>query len=206
MNVRALRAGDLDAVAALHVASFPKAAISRLGRDAARRFYESLLTGPHDAVALGAFEGSSLVGYCFVGVWRNAEAYFLRRNVAWIVGRVLARPWLAWSPLFRSRASTALRILNPRHRKSARARATDERLGRYFGIQSIAVDPAWQGKRVGRLLMDAAEGAARSRGFDRMGLSVHADNAAAIRLYERSGWERLLVDGAWHGVMVKSLS
>jgi ribosomal protein S18 acetylase RimI-like enzyme len=44
---------------------------------------------------------------------------------------------------------------------------------------------------VGGALLEAAEAAARRRRCRAMRLEVRADNAAAIRLYERHGYRRL---------------
>jgi ribosomal protein S18 acetylase RimI-like enzyme len=62
---------------------------------------------------------------------------------------------------------------------------------RPFSILSIAVQPERRGCGIGALLLARAEADARQRGFKRMGLTVHADNVAAIRLYERCGWRPL---------------
>ncbi|MGL4325678.1 MAG: GNAT family N-acetyltransferase [Beijerinckiaceae bacterium] len=55
-------------------------------------------------------------------------------------------------------------------------------------LSSIAVVPDFTGRGVGRELLIAAEHHARQRGACAMRLEVRADNAAAIRMYERSGY------------------
>ena len=54
----------------------------------------------------------------------------------------------------------------------------------------IGVLQAWVGRGVGRALMEALEGWARSRGLHRLELTVDADNRQAIALYEKCGFER----------------
>jgi GNAT superfamily N-acetyltransferase len=76
---------------------------------------------------------------------------------------------------------------------------------RSFGIQAIAVNAEVQGKGVGKLLMKAAEEAARSLGFKRMHLTVHVNNSQAIAFYGSTGWEKEIVHGRWNHVMRKSL-
>jgi ribosomal protein S18 acetylase RimI-like enzyme len=58
-------------------------------------------------------------------------------------------------------------------------------------LYSLASDPAARGRGVGGALLEAAEAAARRRRCRAMRLEVRADNAAAIRLYERHGYRRL---------------
>jgi len=58
-------------------------------------------------------------------------------------------------------------------------------------LYSIASKPEARGKGVGSALIDAAEAAARVRQCSALRLEVRTDNAAAIRLYERLGYQRL---------------
>ncbi len=189
-------------MADIHVAAFPTAAISRMGREAARRFYESLLRGPHDAIGLGVVDDDNcLAGYCFAGVWENAELFYLRQNVLFLAGRVAVRPWLLLHPFFRKRIWLALRLLAPVVRyRNAHAPPNEEGGGR-FGVQSIAVHPRAQGRGAAKQLLQASAEVARLRGFTTMELSVHVDNYQAVEVYERLGWERNLTNGGWHGFM-----
>lgn len=59
------------------------------------------------------------------------------------------------------------------------------RIGR---LSSIAVSPAVAGRGTGRALLHDSEAAAAGAGCRRLRLEVRADNAAAIRLYEREGY------------------
>lgn len=57
-------------------------------------------------------------------------------------------------------------------------------------LYSIAVDPDMGGRGLGRALMIAAEQGAAARGRETLALEVRADNAGAVALYERLGYER----------------
>lgn len=61
--------------------------------------------------------------------------------------------------------------------------------GRAASLYSIAVDPALCRRGVGRLLLQACEREAAARGRTLFTLEVRADNAAAIALYQRLGYE-----------------
>ena len=58
-------------------------------------------------------------------------------------------------------------------------------LGRVF---SLAVGRAHAGQGIGGALLAACEAAAKARGCTAVRLEVRADNAAAIRLYEKAGY------------------
>lgn len=60
-------------------------------------------------------------------------------------------------------------------------------------VQTVAVTPAAQGRGVGGLLLRALIEQALLRGASEMLLEVRADNAPAIGLYRRYGFERIAV-------------
>ncbi len=58
-------------------------------------------------------------------------------------------------------------------------------------LLTIAVDPKWRGKGVGRALMDAVFADLMLSPARRMFLEVDEQNAPAIRLYEKLGFETI---------------
>ena len=58
-------------------------------------------------------------------------------------------------------------------------------------LLTIAVDPKWRGKGVGRALMDAAFADLMLSPARRMFLEVDEQNVPAIRLYKRLGFEAI---------------
>lgn len=58
-------------------------------------------------------------------------------------------------------------------------------------LYSLAVDPAFGRRGVGRALLGACEAEAARRGVTELRLEVRIDNSAAIALYERRGYRRL---------------
>ena len=54
----------------------------------------------------------------------------------------------------------------------------------------MGVLQAWVGRGIGRSLLEALEGWARSNGLHRLELMVNYNNERAIRLYEKFGFER----------------
>jgi len=58
-------------------------------------------------------------------------------------------------------------------------------------LYSMAVAAELRGQRVGEQLLEAAEAAAQRSGCRRLRLEVRDGNAAAQRLYERNGYQRI---------------
>ncbi|KPV60848.1 acetyltransferase [Paenibacillus sp. A3] len=75
-----------------------------------------------------------------------------------------------------------------------------------FYLDSLAVDPAYQGQGIAKALMEAFEAEAARRGYDKVSLIVEESNGKARRLYEAKGYEadgRLEVSGHLYDHMVK---
>ena len=209
VQIWTLEAADLPRVSEIHLAAFPNSALTMLGAEAVRRYYEWLLTGPHECLALGASVKADIMGFCFAGVFRGAMSGFLRRNRAFLFGRILSRPWLSMNPLFRERAAVGVRILRrfgqqPPGTPSAAARSEAKPVSP-FGILAIAVHPDSNGQGIGKALMFEAEHTARRRDFKEMQLTVEMSNHRAVSFYEGLSWTKTLHQGAWHGEMRKSL-
>lgn len=204
-KVRSIDNRALREVAIVHSRAFPKSALTKLGGEAVRRFYASLLSSNHDVSALGAYSTGRLIGFCFGGVFRGELSYFLAQNKFFLIRRVFVRPWLLNNSIFRNRLRLGLHFLKHPERMDGQRDKGTSAIPRSFGIQSIAVDPEFQGSGAGKLLMQAAERAARERGFERMHLTVHRENESAIGLYENLGWKKEIVDGHWNEEMRKRI-
>ncbi len=205
MNVKNITLKNLPELSAIHIAAFPTSALTQLGKESVSRYYEWQLTGPHDCLAIGAFdEHGRMLGFCFGGVFRGALSGFVQKNRNFLVLQVLRRPWLIFTnSIFRDRLRVGLRVA--KKRSAQPAVSSDRGMDRPFGILSIAIDPVAQGKGVGQLLMQYSEIYARQNGFTSMGLTVAVDNIQAIRFYEKSGWVKKSDGATWTGAMVKAL-
>lgn len=202
LRVAPITAAELPDVVLLHARAFPDAALTALGAEAVRRYYRWLLDGPHDAALTGAWRGV-LVGFCAAGVFRGAMSGFLRANRGYLAAHVALHPRLALNPVIRDRIAAALKI-SLRFSRLARAVPSVTPPAPSFGVLSIATDPAVHGAGIGRALMQEAEARARRAGHARMTLTVHPDNARAVRFYEQLGWRRA-GGPPWTGAMVREL-
>lgn len=195
-------------MAAVHRRAFPEAILTRLGHEPVRRYYEWLLTGPHDAHLLGAFEGGTLVGYCFGGRFHGSLTGFLREHPAHLAWRLAVRPSAVleilrrFSPAQLARLTRAvLRFRAPRPGTPPAAVPDPKTFS--FGILAIAVDPVAHGRGVGRALMERSEEEALRRGYRWMHLTVHPGNRPAVRFYEKQGWTP--AGDPWEGRMTKRI-
>lgn len=206
IEIRPLGQQDLSAVAQIHLVAFPHSALTALGLEAVRRYYDWQLTGPHDVSALGVCDGNELAGFCIGGVFRGAMSGFLQKHRTFLVWRVATHPWLALNPLFRERLAMGLGVLHRFSRTSKSASPNRTTKQPRFGILSIGVSPKFQGRGVGKLLMTESETIARHRGFQEMQLSVNPENLQAVRFYENLGWQKVIRDNIWTGDMIKQLN
>ena len=70
---------------------------------------------------------------------------------------------------------------------------------RHSGVLGMGVAASHRGQGIGSALLRATLEAASARGITRIELILRADNAAAIRLYERNGFE---LEGRLRGYMI----
>ncbi|HSA57854.1 MAG TPA: GNAT family N-acetyltransferase [Gemmatimonadaceae bacterium] len=204
LEIRAIEAADLPVIAQIHMLAFPGAAMTALGREAVRRYYQWQLEGPHDLYATLAVVDGKTAGFSFAGHFRGHLIGYLRRNRAYLLFNTLRRPWLLANPLFLDRLKFGLTTVRRKLGKPVPRRDTSE--AKRFGILSVAVDPTFQGHGVGHALMEDAEQEARRLGVPRMSLTVHPENEQAVRFYEHQGWYRALdARGRWIGHMQKDL-
>lgn len=202
-TILALGKDDLDSVVNIHLNAFSDRALAGLGREAVRRYYEWQLQGPHDAIALGIFQGDKLAGYCFAGVFRGSLSGFLQRNKWFLTWRVITHPWLIAEPFFYERIKIAWNVL---WRRSNSTVSQPMMPPKSFGILAIAVAPQMQGTGMGKQLMAETEKIAVERSFSRMHLTVDINNIQAISFYQNLGWQKLPAsDGVWRGTMTKHL-
>jgi len=64
-------------------------------------------------------------------------------------------------------------------------------------ITQLCLHPAWQGRGLGRRLMEAALGRMTAKGYHGVSLTVTAENHGAVALYRKLGFETLKEFGAY---------
>jgi len=208
ITLRELIMSDLPQVVRVHLSAFPDSALTKLGIETVRRYYDWLMKGPHEAYYLACEYGDGLAGYCFGGRFNGALSGFLRRNRFFLVWTVLTHPWLIAQSSVAGHSRQALNILYTQIRSpkpSGVNVANPVRQGS-FAILSIAVHSQFHGRGLGKALIREAESIAQQKGFKKMHLSVHQTNLQAIRFYEGQGWRKEIDENGWQGIMTKQIS
>jgi ribosomal protein S18 acetylase RimI-like enzyme len=207
VELQELGIDDLMGVAKIHMLSFQESALTWLGKEAVRRYYEWQLLGPHEVVALGAFTGHQMLGYCFGGQFHGALSGFLHKNRLYLLSAVLTHPSLFVHPYFRSRVKQSAGILKKSVRPQSASPVSSSEIQRHFGILAIATRPDVQRQGVGKKLMLRMEAIAGKHDFSEMNLSVDPKNARAIAFYQHLGWQKYSEGlGTWTGRMIKNLN
>ncbi|MGG4267628.1 GNAT family N-acetyltransferase [Peribacillus simplex] len=77
-----------------------------------------------------------------------------------------------------------------------------------FYLDTVSVDPNFQGKGIGSALIQYVEGYAKQKGYPRVSLVVENENEGANRLYSRLGYKEIktiTISGHEFGYMVKEI-
>lgn len=213
-SVRKIRKDDLPEIVRIHSKSFSDRALIKLGKEAVRRYYVFLLDEFPLSEPICATNQEGLVGFCFAGVYSGSFSGYIRKNLLFLLGRVLTRPWLIFSQLFRELGAPVLHVLkkivrrrNGKKPSKPRLHSDNDSLSiNQWGVLAIAVDPAYQRQGIGDLLMGSVEEHALKLGIDHLDLSVHPANTPAVKFYEKLGWEKIQTSTQWDGKMIKRLN
>ncbi|MHB1251836.1 MAG: GNAT family N-acetyltransferase [Acidimicrobiales bacterium] len=194
MSVRALADGDLDAAVSLHLQVLHMEFLSRFGPRFMRAYYHAWIASPGSLGLAAVDEDGSLLG---VLLGANDPALHVRAMVrahgvglgAALVGYSLTHPRLAKDLIvtrgWRYTRGIARLVVA---RLSKRPPANPVAQGPVVGeITHVLVDPASQGRGVGRALVEESVRQARDAGVQELQLVTPPDMAAQ-HFYERLGW------------------
>lgn len=177
IEVRPMQGDDLAGVVAIHRAAFPNFFLSFLGPRFLHVFYGFVAD---EGIALVALADGRLAGFV-AGVPDPRSFYrrLLRRRVVKIA--------LAIVPVTLRRPSTLVRVARRvRQRTSAGGHESPG-----AELMSLAVDPAWQRRGIGRALVAAFAERVAAAGVSRLWLTTDAaENDRVIRFYEDLGFQR----------------
>lgn len=185
MIIRELNVDDLTKVAEVHQSAFRGSALSKLGKEVVRRYYEWQIKGPNECYAIGAFKNEKLIGFCFSGIFRDSLSGFLNKNKGYLITRLMTHPWLIFNPIITNRISLAMKTI--KKARSININYQQKIKPTTFSILSIATDPKLQNQGVGKELMKKCEERSIAMGIYLMRLTVHIDNIKAIHFYQNLG-------------------
>lgn len=188
---------DLKEIARCHIASFPQSLSSNLGLAYCTKMLEWYLSSDNKFL-FHIKETKGIAGYCG-GFVRKGELHGSSTGMTQYASQagikaLLLRPWLLAHPKFQKNYKFIWRnlvLLFKQHPKalmdSPKIEPTKELTA---GLVVIGVDPKFQGKGYGSLLLKEFEKKAIDMNCISMNLTVESSNASAIRAYERNGWKK----------------
>lgn len=186
-SIRSLSLQELSALANLHSAVM-QTLLADLGKAIVLRYYQIAQDDPR-VIGWCAFDESDrLIGWVIGSPDPSALNAGVRRNGLWFSGQMIklliTRPFV-FAQLLRS-------VFSPAQENDLMQGAIE--------LTYIGVDPSSRGHGIARALIRAFVDAAAQAGYDRIVLSVETDNASAITLYERSGFQitRTFYEGSYH--------
>ena len=88
--IKKINFNDIEEIALIHIVSFKKSLLTKLGIEVVKKYYEWQLISPDNVYPYGIFLNQRLVGYCFGGSFSMALGGFLLNSYF----SLLARPWV----------------------------------------------------------------------------------------------------------------
>ncbi len=190
---------DIDMIAQCHRLSFPGSLSTALGQKYVMKMLLWYLSNDHTFLIFMKGEGRCL-GYCG-GMVKSISGDGSASSMAQYsfnsaVKSFLMRPWLVIHREIRAKFPFILTNLKKRFlNKKGNDTTPKITFEPYVGLVVIGVDPKFQGKGFGSLLLQEFEIIAKNKGIKRMILSVLSDNNKAISAYQRNGWMITKVNG-----------
>ncbi len=205
---------DLPAIARCHCAAFPGALASALGRRYVAHMLSWYLSSDKTFIFHLENEQGLCAGYCGGIVsdgtlGTGSASGMAQHSFKAAVWAFVTHPWVLFHPEVRAKwpllwRNLLMKIgLRPKAHFNA-AQQANRAQDPQVGLVVIGVDPAFQGKGYGSVLLREFERRATEiYGIRKLQLSVLADNLPAIRAYERNGWVKTELQGRSLG-MVKT--
>lgn len=173
VGVRAGTAADAGVASDLHASQISGGFLSLLGPRFLKRLYQRICASPHSFLIIAECDGQP-AGF----IAGSTDVSSLYKSFLWHDG-VKAAAGAAGRMIKSWR-----RVLETlRHGASGGAG-----VGRGGELLAVAVDPGWQGRGAGRMLVASFLDEVVGRGCDSAHVVVGAENGGAIALYQRAGF------------------
>ena len=188
---------DIGTIARIHIRAFPKSLSSRLGFNYCHRMISWYLDDARGELFHLSID-KNIVGYCGGLIINEPGKHGSATSVTQytfkaLVISFLLKPWLIFHPEIRTRLPFIVKNIKLKL-KPGGTTATSGSIGSNpdfipsMGLVVIGVDPEYQGKGYGSVLLKEFERRAREKGLERLNLSVRCDNEQAISAYLKNGW------------------
>lgn len=198
-QITAASISNLAPIARCHRAAFPASLSSALGHNYVEKMLGWYLSS-ENTFLFSVNEGDQCVGYCggmVKTIWGVGSASSMAQysfNAA--VKSFLVRPWLVFHKEIGAKLPFIVRnLINRFFKKKQNLGDSTVVFEPYVGLVVIGVDPNYQGKGYGSLMLQEFEKMTIQRGLKKMVLSVRSDNAQAIGSYLKNGWLVTKING-----------
>ncbi|MBX2944877.1 MAG: GNAT family N-acetyltransferase [Cyclobacteriaceae bacterium] len=179
-------------IAQCHRKAFPKALSTAMGQAYVEKMLEWYLV---DGRAFIFFieEAGTCVGYCgglkYDGVPVGSASSMIQHSYHAAVAAMVRKPWLFFHPEFLKKYKLAIKNVWRRWVKPSGSISSSKSCNPpHTGLIVIGVDPAFQGKGYGRIMLTEFERLSAEFGYHHLMLTVRSNNAQAISAYKKSGW------------------
>lgn len=197
---------NLPSLARCHRAAFLRALATALGQRYVIRMLSWYLSSDKTFIFHIEDEKGRCAGYCggivSDGSLGTGSASGMAQHTFYAaIWAFMTHPWVLFHPEVRAKWPILWRNILMKLGLRRRVHFSPEQKAQMaktpqVGLVVIGVDPAYQGKGYGSLLLKEFERrAVEDYGIRKLQLTVLADNAQAIRAYERNGWVRGEVQG-----------
>jgi len=192
---------DLTSLADCHKSAFPKSLASALGTSFIQKVLSWYLSTDKAFLFHIKDESGNCAGYCggmiSDGSLDTGSASGMAQHTFWSAIRAfITHPWvffhpefLAKWPVIRNNILIRLGLRSKNHFTPEQQKSMSKEPKASLVV--IGVDPRHQGKGYGSILLqEFGRRAVQVYGIHKLQLTVRADNAQAIRVYQKNGWQR----------------
>jgi ribosomal protein S18 acetylase RimI-like enzyme len=196
MEINISKVSDLDQIALCHKAAFPDSLSSKLGTKFRKKMLSWYILDER-GVLFHVTENNEIVGYCGGVITKlpglpGAASSITQFSFNLFVRSFLLRPWLIFHSENIKRFSFIKRNfvykLGLKKMVVNNAEALDIPFHPCWGIMVIGVNPMFQCRGVGSMLLQYFEKLAKLDGVQLITLSVKSANCQAIKAYLNNGW------------------
>jgi GNAT superfamily N-acetyltransferase len=186
---------DLRKLAECHRKAFPQSLSSKLQLNFTEKMLSWYLNDPR-GVLFHIEMNNEILGYCgaiktkLPGL-EGSTTSMVQYSFYSMLKALAIKPWLLFHeenlkriPLIKKNILLKLGL----KQKNKLSVQSNEDFIPFWGLVVIGVDPAFQGKGIGSILLQEFEKLAKEDGVKRIFLSVKKENSKAIKSYERNNW------------------
>jgi len=190
VSVRSSSIEDLNKLSQCYINSFPDSLSSKLGSSYVKKMLSWYIENNNafifhieDNGCCKGFIGGSIENVNLYGSSSSMAQHAFYSGIL----SLLIRPHLFFSKKIRLKYNFLWKnILYKTKRKSPTRKSNNKPVS--LGLIVICVDPDWQGKGIGKVLLDEFDRKGYELDINRLHLSVSSSNSVAISFYKKNGW------------------